>query len=103
MKRPAIHLSPANGGVENRCSQPLVESMSLTVDQIVEETRQWPEDTVAELVDPIFLAKYGAEEPFAGPAFRAVMHRRVEDIRSGREPGVDGEEVMAKARRIIGR
>lgn len=33
--------------------------MPLTLDQIVEETRQLPADTVAELVDRIMLAKHG--------------------------------------------
>jgi putative addiction module component (TIGR02574 family) len=77
--------------------------MSLTLDQIVEEARQLPHDTVAELVDRIMLAKYGvADEPLS-PAWREVVHRRVEDIRSGREPGIDGEEVMARARKLVGR
>jgi putative addiction module component (TIGR02574 family) len=49
------------------------------------------------------LAKYGvADEPLS-PAWREVVHRRVEDIRSGREPGIDGEEVMARARKLVGR
>jgi putative addiction module component (TIGR02574 family) len=77
--------------------------MSLTLDQIVEETRQLPADTVAELVDRIMLAKHGADDEPLSPAWRATLRRRVEDIRSGREPGLDGEEVMARARQLVGR
>ena len=78
-------------------------TMSLTLDQIVEEARQMPDDTVAELVDRIMLAKYGAEDAPLSPAWREEIRRRVEDIRSGREPGIDGEEVMARARKLVGR
>ena len=76
--------------------------MPLTLERIVEETRQWPADVVAELVDRILLAKHGADDAVS-PAWREVIDRRVEDIRSGRELGVDGEEVMARARKIVGR
>lgn len=77
--------------------------MSLTLDQIVEQTRQLPGDTVAELVDRIMLAKHGADDASLSPAWRETVRRRVEEIRSGREPGLDGAEVMARARQRIGR
>lgn len=77
--------------------------MPLTAEQIIEETQQWPQDAVAELVDRILLAKYGNIEPAVETAWRTEVRRRVEEIRSGRETGIDGEEVMAKARKIMGR
>ena len=77
--------------------------MSLTVDQIVEEARQWPDDVVAELIDRLMLAKHGVDNPELSPAWREEIRRRLEDIRSGREPGIPGEEVMARARKIVGR
>ncbi len=77
--------------------------MALTLDQIVEETRQLPADTVSELVDRIMLAKHGADDAPMSPAWREEVRRRVEDIRSGREPGLEGEEVMARARKLAGR
>jgi putative addiction module component (TIGR02574 family) len=77
--------------------------MALTLDQIVEEARQLPDDTVAELVDRIMLAKHGLDDAPLSPVWREVLRRRVDDIRSGREPGIDGEEVMARARKLVGR
>lgn len=77
--------------------------MSLTLDQIVEEARQLPDDTVAELVDRIMLAKHGVEDAPMSPAWSETLQRRVEDIRSGREPGIDGAEVMVRARKLVGR
>lgn len=76
--------------------------MPITLERIVEETRQWPADVVAELVDRIWIAKHGAEEALS-PAWQEAINRRVDDIRSGREIGVDGDEVMARARKIVGR
>lgn len=75
----------------------------MTLDQIVEETRQLPGDVVAELVDRIMLAKHGGIEPKVDAAWHSEIQRRIDDIRSGREPGLPGEEVMARARKIIGR
>ena len=77
--------------------------MPLTLDQIVEEAQQWPDDVIAELVDRLMLAKHGVSDPELSPAWRTEIRRRVEDIRSGREPGISGEEVMARARKIVGR
>ena len=37
--------------------------MQLSVDQIVEETSDWPEDAVADLVDRILRANYGEVDP----------------------------------------
>lgn len=77
--------------------------MSLTLDQIVEETSQWPADVVAKLVDRVMLAKHGVDDPALSPAWQTEIRRRVEDIRSGREPGIPGEEVRARVRKIVGR
>lgn len=77
--------------------------MALTLDQIVEEARQLPDDVVAELVDRIMLAKHGTHDAPLSPAWSETLRRRVEDIRSGREPGIDGAEVMARARKLVGR
>ena len=77
--------------------------MAMTPDQIVEETSQWPADAVAELVDRIMLAKHGVTEGSTSPAWQEEVRRRVDDIRSGRETGLSGDEVMAKARKIVGR
>ncbi len=77
--------------------------MPMTLEQIVEETRQMPDETVAGLVDRSLLAKHGVDDAQLNEAWRDTVRRRVDDIRSGRESGVDGEEVMARARKLIGR
>ncbi len=77
--------------------------MSLTLEQIVEETSQWPEDVVAELVDRIMVARHGGITPAVSTAWQKEIQRRLADIRSGRDKGMPGDEVMAKARKIVGR
>ncbi len=77
--------------------------MSLTVDQIVEEAQLWPDDVVAELVDRLMLAKHGGLDPKVEEAWRPVISRRVEEIRSGKVKGIPGEVVSARVRKIVGR
>ncbi|MBI2498108.1 MAG: addiction module protein [Opitutae bacterium] len=42
-------------------------------------------------------------DPEIDRAWKEEIRRRITDIESGREPGVDGDEVMAELRRIVGR
>jgi hypothetical protein len=50
--------------------------MPMILDQIVEETSQWPADAVSELVDRIMLAKHGGLAPEVEAAWRPVIARR---------------------------
>lgn len=78
-------------------------AMSMTVDQIVEETRSLPHDVVADLVDRILLAAHGGQEPAHERAWSATVHRRIDEIRRGQVEGIPGEVTAAKVRRIAGR
>lgn len=77
--------------------------MSLTLDQIVEEAQQWPDDVVSDLVDRLMLAKHGGLAPELDAAWRATAHRRLAELESGRVQGVPLEDTLAKARAILGR
>ena len=79
------------------------ELMSLTLDQIVEEAQQWPDDVVAELVDRLMLARHGVASPALSPAWRETVASRVQEVRSGQVQGVPGEVVSARIRKIVGR
>jgi hypothetical protein len=70
--------------------------MQLSADQIVEETSDWPEDAVADLIDRILRAKYGEADP------SVETRRRIADMESGRVQGIPLEETLAKARKITG-
>jgi len=74
----------------------------ITLDQIVEETRELPSETVAELVDRIMVARHGDIEPSIAAAWKSETDRRITDIESGKAKGVPLEESLARARKIAG-
>ena len=76
--------------------------MPITLDQIVEETREMPAEVVAELVDRIMVARHGGMEPSVTESWKAEIHRRIEEIDSGKVKGVPLEESLARARKIAG-
>ena len=76
--------------------------MPLTLDQIVEETRQMPDEVIAELVDRILIARNGGVESSVDGAWKAEANRRLAEIESGQVKGVPLEESLARARRIAG-
>lgn len=77
--------------------------MSITLDQIVEETRQLPPDVVAELVDRILVARHGGMNGGVEESCKKETRRRVAEIESGQVQGIPGEEVSARLRQILGR
>ena len=77
-------------------------AMQLSADQIIEETSNWPEDAVADLVDRIFRAKYGDLDPSVDKAWYEEIGRRIADMESGKVQGIPLEETLAKARNITG-
>ena len=77
--------------------------MPLTLEEIVEETSQWPHDVVDELVERIRLARHGGITPPVEQAWRTEVGRRVSEIREGKVQGVPGEEVSARVRKLVGR
>jgi putative addiction module component (TIGR02574 family) len=76
--------------------------MSLTLEQIVEETRRWPPEKVGELVGRL-TEDLHASTPDVEAAWRTEIDRRVEEIQSGKVRGISGEEVSAQIAKIAGR
>ena len=81
----------------------IMKSMTMTLDQIVEETRDLPAEVVAELVDRIYSARAGAVDPEIDAAWKTEINRRVEEIQSGKVQGIPAEEVFEKAKRLLKR
>jgi putative addiction module component (TIGR02574 family) len=76
--------------------------MPMTLDQIVEETRQLPSDVVAELIDRILLARHGGIEPEIEAAWKTEVDRRIKEIEEGKVEGIPLEESLARIRKIAG-
>lgn len=79
-----------------------LSGMSMTVEQIIAETKSWPEEQVEKLFERFLLANYRLPDPEIDAVWAAEIKRRVEDIESGREAGIPGEQVMARVRKIVG-
>lgn len=76
--------------------------MPITLDQIVEETRELPSETVAELIDRILIARHGGIEPQVATEWKNATDRRIAEIETGKVKGVPLEESLARARKIVG-
>ena len=76
--------------------------MNMTVAQVVEETRRWPSDQVEVLFEQLLASHYRLPDPTLDTEWADEMKRRIDDIESGREAGIPGEEVMARVRKIVG-
>lgn len=75
--------------------------MTLTLDQIVEETAQLPADVAAELIERILIRRHGGIEPGIESAWKIETRRRIEEIVTGQVEGVPMEEAFARAARSI--
>lgn len=76
--------------------------MTMTLDQIVEETSQLPSDVFAELVDRMLLAHHGGIAPEVEAVWKKEIHGRIAEIEEGKVEGVPVEDVLAQARKIVG-
>ncbi len=76
--------------------------MPMTLDQIVEETRQLPSDVLAELSDRILAARHGGIEPDVEAAWKTEVGRRIEEIETGKVEGIPLEVSLARMRKIAG-
>jgi len=76
--------------------------MPITLDQIVEETRDLPDEVVAELIDRIMIARHGGLNPAIATEWQAETNRRIAEIETGRVSGVPLAESLARARKIAG-
>ena len=88
---------------EPRQETGILTAMPLTIDQIVEETRQWSDKLVAELIDRISLAKNGRIDPRVKKASGEVAFHRLTELENGHAKPIPGKEVSARIRKIVGR
>ena len=73
------------------------------IDQIVEKTTEWPDETVTLLIDRLSRARHPDENEELSEEWKATLNRRYEEIKSGKVKTIPGEEVEAEIRRILAR
>jgi len=76
--------------------------MPISIDQIVEETREMPPETVAELIDRIMVARHGGIDSKVGQSWKTQIDRRIQELESGKVKGVSLEASLARARKAAG-
>ena len=76
--------------------------MPITLDSIVEETRQWPDDVVAELIDRIVIAKHGGIDAQHAESWANIAQARLGEAERDPSVLVDGDVVSARIRKIVG-
>lgn len=76
--------------------------MSTRMDQIIEETKAWPEEEVETLLERFLLSNYRTPDPALDPDWAAEIQQRVDDLESGKERAISGDEVMERVRHIVG-
>ena len=77
--------------------------MPRKVSEIVEEARQLPHGERAELVEQLIADTARNIDPKIEKAWGDEVMRRLKEIEKDKSVLVPGEEVMARARKIIGR
>ncbi len=76
--------------------------MPITLDEIVEETRHWPQERVGELVGRL-TEDLHASDPEIEAAWKTEIGRRIEEIQSGNAKGIPLEKSLARVRKILKR
>ena len=76
--------------------------MPLTLDQIVEETRNWPPELVGELVGRL-TEDLHSSNPEIEAVWKAEIDRRISEIESGKAKGVPPEDVSNRIQSILKR
>jgi len=76
--------------------------MPMTLDEIVEETKDWPLERVGELVGRL-TEDLHVSDPENEAAWKAEVNRRIEEIELGKVKGVSAEEVSARIQKILQR
>ncbi len=77
--------------------------MRRKISEIVEEARQLPYGERDELIEQLIADTAKDPDPEIEKAWGDTALRRLDEIESGKVKLIPGEEVMAKARKIIGR
>jgi putative addiction module component (TIGR02574 family) len=76
--------------------------MSLTLKELYTETRQLPREQAAELIDLLLIDTFSEPDPAVDEAWGREIDRRLAELESGQVQGIPAEDVMAKARKIVG-
>lgn len=81
---------------------PIMNTVPMTLERTVEETRHWSPENVGELVGRL-TEDLHASDPEIDAAWKEEVRRRLAEIENETVQPVDGESVSARIRQIVGR
>ena len=76
--------------------------MPMTLKELYAETRQLPREQAVELMDLLLIDTFSEPDLAVDEAWGREIDRRLAELESGQVQGVPVEEVMARARKIVG-
>ena len=76
--------------------------MPMTLKELYAESRQLPREQAAELIDLLLVDAFSQPDPVVDEAWGREIDRRLAELESGTVKGIPAEEVMAKARKLVG-
>ena len=80
----------------------MLPDMSMTLKELYAETRALPREQAVELMDLLLIDTFSEADPAVEEAWGREIDRRVAEMESGQVKGIPGDEVMARARKIVG-
>ncbi|MSU51447.1 MAG: hypothetical protein EXS37_20565 [Opitutus sp.] len=76
--------------------------MPMTLKELYTETRQLPRERAVELMDLLLIDTFSEPDVAVDEAWGREIDRRLAELESGQVQGIPVEEVMARARKIVG-
>ncbi len=77
--------------------------MTMTIEQLAIEAKSLPLDARLDLIDALVDSIPARRVPLSDEAQRAVIRRRVDEIRANPYATIPGEEVFAELDRLLGK
>ena len=77
--------------------------MTMTIEQLATEAKSLPLDMRLDLIDALVESIPAKHIPYSDDEQRAVVRRRVSDIRANPDATIPGEEVFAELDRLLGK
>ena len=79
-----------------------MHTVPMTLKELYAETRRLPREQAAALMDLLLIDTFSEPDPAVEEAWGREIDRRLAELESGKVKGIPAEEVMAKARKIVG-
>ena len=76
--------------------------MPMTLKELYAESRQLPREQAAELIDLLLVDAFSQPDPVVDEAWGREIDRRLAELENGTVKGIPADEVMAKARKLVG-